>query len=357
MKQYVLGLLNQMKEHAPAVLPAAVAGAVAALIAYYAMEVGGVWRSPGVSLGRFVPGWLFASLFTALAAVCFAFVSYQKARQYPLAADAATIAGSATILALTWWPTQQCDTVGGVAAGLTVAGVIVAMAMGVNWQAGKVRRGIVIDSGGIAPQLDVKSEEGRIGIVTFVQISLVIFMAIIFLMAFTNIDLAESRTKLLTFVGIGVTAASIISAKRSLKSVLATVGAAVSVIGAYLEVSQSLASSNSETEASTIFVAAGLISGTLIMFLSFDAHVLVRLLVAPVLAAVAVAGVTLLVVLIPVLFISNGCSVPIIGTFVSVLTSGLLAIIAGSVTFAVLTGIAAHDWWKSKNSAQQGEPN
>ena len=355
--QRILDLLEQVNKYTAMVLPPAAAGTVAALVAYYAMEVGGTWQSPGVSWGDFIPGWLFASFFTALAAVCFMYLSYRKASQYPLAANVTAITGSATILALTWWPTRQCDMVGGVVAGLTVAGVIAAMAMVVNWQAGKVHRGVLIDCGGIAPRIGVKSEEGRITIVPFVQISLALFMAIVVLMAFTNDDLTESRTKLLLFAGIGITAASVISAEFSLKGALAIAGAAVSVLGAYLEMSQSLALSGSETQALTILAAAGLVAGTVIMFVSFDAHVVVRLLVTPILGAVAAAGVTLLITVIPVVFISSGCSVAATGTAISVLTSGLLAIITGSATFAVLVGIAASDLWRARKAAQQGRPD
>ena len=126
-------------------------------------------------------------------------------------------------------------------------------------------------------------------------------MAIIVLMAFTNEDLAESRTELLLFAGIGIMAASAISAERSLKSVLAMAEAAVSVVGAYLEMSHALTSSGGETGALTILVAAGLVAGVAIMFVSFDAHVVVRLLVTSTLGAMAVAGVTLVITVVPVL--------------------------------------------------------
>lgn len=350
--QRILAFLEQVNRYTAVVLPPAAAGTVAALMAYYAMEVRGVWKSPGVSWDDFLPGWLFASFFTVLATVCFTYLSYENSHRHPMTANAAAIAGGATILALTWWPTRQCDMVGGVVAGLTVAGVVVCMAMGVNSQAGKVRKDIIIDEGGNNAQSNAKSEEGRIGIAPFLQISLATFMAVVVLVAFTNDDLTESRTKLLTFAGIGITAASVISAERSLKTALAMAGAAVSVMGAYHEMDQSLTWSNSETGALTILAAAGLVAGIVIMFVSFDAHVVVRLLITPVLTAVAVVGVTLLIIMIPVIFISSGCSVPAMGIFTSVLTAGLLAIIAGLVTFAVLTGTAAHDWWKSKRVAK-----
>ena len=314
------------------VLPPVVAGTVAALISYYAMEVGGTWQSPGVGWGVSIPGWLFATFFTVLATVCFAYLSYRKTRQYPITANVAAVTGGVTILALTWWPTRQCDMVGGVVAGLTAAGMVVALATVVGSQAGRVRRGIVIDSGGLSAQTNAKPEEGRTGIVPFLQISLAAFMAIVVLIAFTNDYLTESRTKILMFAGIGITAASVISAERSLKSALAIAGAVVSVIGAYLEMDRAFTSSNSEIGALTILIAAGLVAGIIVMFISFDAHVVVRLLVTPILAGVAVAGVTHLIIMVPVVFVSVGCSVAAVGIFISVLSSGLFAIIAGSAT-------------------------
>ena len=88
------------------VLPPAAAGTMAALVVYYSMEQGGIWQSEGVSWGDFIPGWLFASFCTAFAAAYFMYLSYRKARQYPLAANATAITGGATILVLTWWPTR-----------------------------------------------------------------------------------------------------------------------------------------------------------------------------------------------------------------------------------------------------------
>ena len=326
------------------------------LFIFHVIEEQNVWQSRfGIAWSIYIPGWLSGGIFIAASTSSTAYYTYLRARDYPFTANAATIAGIVTTCALMWWPTQQCDQMGGLTAGITVACVIAAVAVVVNWQAGKVRQGFTIDNGAITAPSKAEAEEWRIGIVPFLQISLAVFMAIIVLMAFTNDDLNEARTKLLLFAGIGITAASNISAKRSLKSALAMAGAAVSVVGAYLEMSQALTSSGSETEALTILVAAGLVAGIVIMFVSLDAHVVVRLLVTPILGAVAVAGVTLLIIVIPVLFISAGCSLPVIGTYFSVLTSGLLAVIAGSVTLAVLIGAAASDLWTSRRVLRQDE--
>jgi len=289
-----------------------------------------------------------------LAAVVIPLGTYLKARSYPTAANVATIAGIATTCALIWWPTQQCNQIGGLAAGLTLAGMIVAVAMGINWQAGRVRRGIVIDDRACVDLSKGKPEAGRIGAVTFAQISLATIMVAVVLMAFTSDDVSESRTKLLLFAGIGITAASSISAKLNLKNILAIAGAVLSVVGAYLEMDQALASSHSEVGALTILIAAGLVAGIVIMFISFDARAEVRLLVTPILTAVAVAGATLLVTIIPIVLVSGGCNVPAMGIIISVMTAGLLVTVTGSATFAILLGRASDDWRKPRRAAQKG---
>ena len=350
--QRILAFSNRANRYAPIALPLVTVEILVLLFIFHVIEEQNVWQSRfGIAWGIYIPGWLSGGVFIAASISSTAYYAYLRARDYPFTANAATIAGIVTTCALMWWPTQQCDQMGGLTAGITVACMIVGIAMVVNSQAGKVRQGITIDDRSATAQANAKPEEWSIGIVPFLQISLAVFMAIIVLMAFTNDDLTESRTKLLLFAGIGMTAASIISAERSLKSALAMAGAAVSLVGAYLEMSQALTSGSSETGALTILVAAGLVAGIVIMFVSFDAHVVVRLAVTPFLAAVAAAGITLLITMVPVLFISTGCSVPVIGTYFSALTSGLLAVIAGSVTFAVLIGAAASDLWTSRRAA------
>ena len=346
--------LNQANRYTAMVLPPAVCATIALLIVLVAMEQGNVWQSRlGVWRSIYIPGWLAGGIVVAATIGATASVTYSRAHRYPFTANAATIAGIATACALMWWPTQQCNQAGGITAGIVVACMVIVVATVVNSQAGKVRRGIAIDDGALVDQPNSNPEAGRIGIVPFLQISLAAFMAVVLLIAFTNPDLADARIKLLTFAGIGITAASVISAERSLRSILAAAGAIVSVIGAYLEMEQSLSSSNGDIGALTIIIAAGLIAGIVVMFFSFNAHVVVRLLVTPILAALAVAGVTHLIIMVPVIPISIGCSVPTVGVFISVLSSGLLAIIAGSATFAVLIGVAATDLWKSRRAERQ----
>lgn len=242
----VTGLLSRANKHTAKVLPPAVAGVAAVLVAYYAMEVGGGWKSPGVSWGGFIPGWLFGIGFTILAFVCFAYLCHRKALQYRATANIAAITGTATILALTWWPTRQCDMVGGVAAGLTDAGMVAALAAVVSFQARRARRNPVTDRDDSIDQSDSKPDQAHVGIVPFVQIVLALIMVLVAYLAMTKEDLSGSRTKLLAFAGIGIKAASSISPKLSLKTILAAGGAVISVIGAYIEADQALTASNSE---------------------------------------------------------------------------------------------------------------
>ena len=336
----VTDLLSRANNHAAKVLPPAVAGAVAALIAYYAMEVGGVWKSPGVSWGGFIPDWLFGICFTVLASVCFAYLCHRKALQYPATANLAAITGTATILALTWWPTRQCDIVGGVAAGLTGAGMVAALAAVVSSQARKLRRNPVPDRDDSIDRSDTKPDEVYVGIVPFVQIVLALIMVLVAYLAITNEDLSGSRTKLLAFAGIGITAASSISPKLSLKTILAAGGAVISVIGAYIEVDQALTASYSEVGIWTILIAAGIVTGLLIRDLAFHSHITVRVLIAPVLAGVVAWSMASFAALIPAVFISVGCDLPETWGAVSMLVAVAAGLIVGLGTMVGTAVIA-----------------
>ena len=347
----VTDLLSRANKHTAMVLPPAVAGAVAALIAYYAMEVGGVWKSPGVSWGGFIPGWLFGICFTILASVCFAYLCHRKALQHPATANIAAITGTATILALTWWPTRQCDMVGGVAAGLTGAGMVAALAAlaaVVSSQARKVRRNPVTDRDNSIDQSDNKPDEAYVGIVTFVQIVLALIMVLVTYLAITNEDLSGSRTKLLAFAGIGITAASSISPKLSLKTILAAGGAVISIFGAYIEADQALTASNSEVGIWTILIAAGMVTGLLIKDLASHSHIAVRVFVAPVLAGVAAWSIASFAALIPAVFISVGCDLPETWGAVSMLVAVAAGLIVGLGTMVGTAAIAIRSWWTKR---------
>ena len=340
----VTDLLSRANKHTAKVLPPAVAGAVAALIAYYAMEVGGVWKSPGVGWGGFIPGWLFGICFTILASACFAYLCHRKALQYPATANIAAITGTATILALTWWPTRQCGMVGGVAAGLTGAGMVAALTAVVSSQARKVRRNPVTDRDDSIDQSDTKPDEAYVGLVSFVQIVLALIMVLVAYLAITNEDLSGSRTKLLAFAGIGITAASSISPKLNLKTILAAGGAVISIIGAYIEVDQALIASNSEIGIWTILIAAGMVTSVWIMHLAFISHIAIRIFIAPLLAGFVAASISFVVALIPAVFISVGCNLAATWGVVSILVAFAAGLIVGLGTMVGTAAIAIRSW-------------
>ena len=346
----VTDLLSRANKHTAKVLPPAVAGTVAALIAYYAMEVGGVWKSPGVSWGGFIPGWLFGICFTILASACFAYLCLRKAPQYPTTANISAITGTATILALTWWPTHWCDLRGGVAAGLTAAGIVAALAMVVSFQARKVRQNTATDRYDGKDQSDAKPDEASVGIVPFMQIALALIMVLVAYWAMTNEDLSGSRTKLLAFAGIGITAASSISPKLSLRTVLAVAGAVISFVGAYIEADQALTASNSEVGISTILIAAGIVTGALMMRLAFVSHTAIRISIAPLLGGGVAASVAFVVALIPAAFISVGCNLSATWGFVSILVAIAAGLIVGIGTTVGTAAIAIHSCWTRRTA-------
>ena len=200
-----------------AVLPAMTAGIVALLVSYYAMELGDVWQSAiGVGRDIHIPGSLFGGIFVAVATGFAAYIVYQNTRSHPLTSNSATIAGIATACTLIWWPMHWCDLRGGVAAGLTAAGIVAALATVVSFQARKVRQNTVTHRDDSIDQSDTKPDEAYVGIVPFLQIALALIMVLVAYWAITNEDLSGSRTKLLAFAGIGITAASSISPKLDL---------------------------------------------------------------------------------------------------------------------------------------------
>ena len=348
----ITGLLSRGNKHTAKVLPPAVAGVVAALVAYYAMEVGGVWKSPGVSWGGFIPGWLFGIGFTILASVCFAFLCLRKAVQHPATANMAAITGTATILALTWWPTRHCDMVGGVAAGLTSAGMVAALAAVVNFQARRVGRNPATDRDDSIDHPDTRPDKAHMGIVPFVQIVLALIMVLVAYLAMTNDELSGSRTKLLAFAGIGITAASSISAKLNLKTILAAGGAVISVIGAYIEADQALTASNSEVGIWTILIAAGIVTGLLVKDLALHSRTAIRVFIAPILAGVAAASIASFAALIPAVFISMGCDLPETWGVVSLLVAVMAGLVVGLGTMVGTAAIAIRSWWTTRPASR-----
>ena len=332
-----------------AVLPAMTAGVVALLVAYYAMEQADVWHSTiGVGLGIHIPGSVSGGIFVAVATAVMAYFAYLKTRRHPLASNSATIAGIATACILIWWPTHWCDLRGGIAAGLTAAGIVAALAMVVGFQARKARQNADAQRGNSIGQSDTRPEEGYVGLVPFLQIALALIMVLVAYWAITNEDVSGSRTKLLAFAGIGITAASSISPKLNLRTILATGGAVISVIGAYIEADQALTASNSDVGISTILIAAGIVTGSLIVGLAFRSHIAVRILVAPFLAGAVSLSIAFLVALIPAAFISIGCNLSATWGIVSILVAFAAALIVGIGTMVGTAAIPIRRWWTTR---------
>ena len=234
------------------------------------------------------------------------------------------------------------------AAGLTVAGMVAVLAAVVSFQARRMRRNPVTDGDDGIDQSDIKPDEAYAGIVPFVQIVLALIMILVTYLAMTDEDLSGSRTKLLAFAGIGITAASSISPKLSLKTILAVGGAVISVIGAYIEADHALTASNSDIGIWTILVAAGLATGVLIMPLAFISHIAIRIFVAPLLAGLVAASIATFAALIPAVFISLGCDLPETWGVVSLLVAVLAGLIVGLGTIFVTAAIAIRSWWKTR---------
>jgi len=332
------------------VLPATTAGIVALLVAYYAMAQGDVWKST-IEIGRdiSIPGSLVGGIFVAVATGVAAYIAYLNTRCHLLIANSAAITGIATVCALIWWPTHWCDLRGGIAAGLTAAGIVAALAMAVSFQARRqnpfAARYNSID------QSDAQPDEAYVGIVPFVQIALALIMVLVAYWAMTNEDLSGSRTKLLAFAGIGITAASSISPKLGLKTILAVTGAVISLVGAYIEADEALTASNSEIGIWTILIAAGIVTGALMMRLAFVSHTAIRIPIAPVLAGAVAASVAFVVALIPAAFISVGCNLPATWGFVAILAAIAAGLIVGIGTTVGSAAIAIHSWW-TRRAAQ-----
>ena len=331
------------------VLPTMTAGIVALLVAYYAMEQGNVWQSAiGIGRDTYIPGSISGGIFVAVATGVAAYIAYLKTRCHLLTANSAAFTGIATACTLMWWPTRWCDLTGGVSAGLTAAGIVAALAILVSSQARKVRRNPVIARDDSIDQSNTRTKEPSVGIAPFVQIALALIMVLVAYWAMTNEDLSGSRTKLLAFAGIGITAASSISPKLDLKTILGGGGAIISFVGAYIEADQALTASNSEIGIWTILIAAVIVTGALMMRLAFVSHITIRILIAPVLAGAAAASITSFAALIPAVFISVGCNLAATWGFVSILVAISAGSIVGIGTTVGTAAITIHSWWTTR---------
>lgn len=208
-------LLKQVNVYTAVVLPPAVAGVIALLVVLYAVE----WEA-----GRKLPtGWSSYTPMSPTTGLLMAFtlggtalVTYQAARKHPTLANGSTAAGIATAATLSW-ATQQCNWIGSIAAGVTAACTIVAMATVVRvLTTGSIRRSMTI----LRP-MEVR-REGIEGLLSAVQIGVALYMSIIVLIALLQEDLSPSaRPLLIVFAGVGMMATATVSSEHTLKNYMA----------------------------------------------------------------------------------------------------------------------------------------
>ena len=129
----LLILRQWAREYGPAILPVLATIAVTLPMAHYAADQVGGQPSPTgwtkyISWSRYAPEWLARGFVVVLITGSLAFIACWTAVKHKIGANAAAVAGVGTTATLTW-ATQWCDRTGGIAVGLTIAGVIVAAAV------------------------------------------------------------------------------------------------------------------------------------------------------------------------------------------------------------------------------------
>ena len=265
--------------------------------------------------------------------------------KYKIGANAAAVAGAATTATLTW-ATQWCDPTGGIVVGLTIAGVIVAAA--VCFEALKRRR--------VWKTLDdwwsnSVSKQTNIGTVQFAQISIAIYMGSVALIAIMGGVPGESRWDVLTFAGIGITAASAISEKRNLKNFLALVGVGIALWGSYIEMDRALAMGGGEVNAATVMLVAGMIIYVPFTALALRGRHMVGILIAPMPVAGLATCITLVVTGVPAVLITVGCCTGAAPTGFLIGGAGFISVVVGFLVFCLVTALAFRSWWKQRNGA------
>lgn len=346
----LLILRQWAKEYGPAILPVVATIAVTLPAAFYAADqVGGQPAPTGwvkyISWSRYTPEWLARGFLVVLITGSLAFIACWTAVKYKIGANVAAVAGVATTATLTW-ATQWCDPTGGIVVGLTIAGVIVVAA--VCFEAPE-RRGVWKALDGWCS--NSVSKQTSIGTVQFAQISMAIYMGSVALIAIMGGVPGESRWDVLTFAGIGITAASVISDQINPKNCLALVGVGIALWGSYIEMNQALAMSGGEENAATVMLVAGIIIYVPLTALALRGRHMVRILIAPIPVAGLATCITLVVTGIPAFLISVGCDAGAVLTGVLIGGSGLISVVVGFLVFCLFTALAFRSWWKQRNAA------
>ena len=323
--------LKQANAYAAMILPPTVAGIIGLLIVYYGVEWEG-GRKPPTRWSSYVPTSLTSGLLMVFMMGGTAFVAYQKAREHPTMANGSTAAGIATTVTLSW-ATQQCNWVGGIAAGLTAAGIIVIVATVVKaLMTGSIKRKMTI------LQPIEEPREGIDGIIPAMQIGVAIYMGIVVLIALLHEDMSPSaRPLLLVFAGVGMMAAATVSSEHSLKNYMAIAGMVISLVGSYIQIDQAIAATDeSGVSASDIMFVAVILAFAPFTIFASPKHQIVRTLTVPALAAVIVFLIVIFVTVIPAIFISQGCNAGDNLQIMVVAVIGLIAITAGGAAFLIV---------------------
>lgn len=332
-------------EYGPVLLPMSAAVAVAMAVVYYLVEPG-VGHPPPTWQGRYlawlwlIPGWLSKGLLMFLTAGILALLAYRTTLKYRFWANAAAFAGVIATSTLTW-ATQTCDLTGGITAGLTTAGIIMAGAVGIKeWMERGLRKTLEVWWSNSV------SDRTSIGTVQFAQISLAFYMGTVALIAIASSVPAESRWDILAFSGIGITAAAGISERGKLKNCLAVGGSGIALLGSYVEMDRALAAGDGETTAMTILLAAGLLVYVPFTALALQTVHWVRILIAPMLIGGLAFCVTFFSTSLPMILVSVGCNLKPMNITMLIGVSGLLSFVVGVAAFLTFIILAVLRWRK-----------
>ena len=178
-----------------------------------------------------------------------------------------------------------------------------------------------------------------------------IYMGSVALIAIMGGVPGESRWDVLTFAGIGITAASVISDQLNPKEFLALVGVGIALWGSYIEMNQALAMSGGEVNAATVMLVAGIIIYVPLTALALRGRHMVRILIAPMPVAGLATCITLVITGVPAFLISVGCGRGAVPTAVLIEGAGLISVVVGFLVFCLFTVLAFRSWWKQRNAA------
>ena len=186
------------------------------------------------------------------------------------------------------------------------------------------------------------------GMVRFAQISLGLYFGIIALMAAAGTALAESRWEVLTVAGVGITAASVISEKRRLTSVLALIGAGIAWWVSYNEMARAVAMDGAGINSANLMLAAGIVIYLPVTALALRAQQGLRILIASMLVAGLATCATFVAIGIFAVVIFTGCNAG--NALLAALLSAavVISMVVGAATFLGLLAMGVVNWRKNR---------